>query len=524
MDAALKKPRGHHRHPLIWLALAPVAPQLLGSIFNIWYNSVVVEPLIGQGALRERFYLTIIVYNCIAYPAGVGLWLWQVMSFRPVLRQLRSGQPMAEEALVRARRRAIHLPWLGAIISGAAWLVTIPVFLLSLAGAPGLLPTGLMSHLPIAFVVSAFIAVTNTFFLIELVTQWGLFAVLFQDARADLTPGVVTLSVRGRGLLWAISASVCPIVSLLLLNFAATSPGSDPRWFATFVGVVGITSALATALLVSRLVVRPLDQLRAAAQAVAQGRFDVQLPVRRADEFGFLMGEFNQMTCELREKQRLRETFGLHVGERAAEQILARDPVLGGIEQEISVMFVDLRSFTAFTEKRPPHETVAVLNEFLEVTVRIVEEVHGGMINKYLGDGFMALFGVGAEPAFNHAQTAFAAGRDILHAIVRLNESFAARGRPPLAVGIAINSGPAIVGSIGSPARLEFTAIGATVNLAARLESLTKTVNVPLLLSAATRASLGEQSSLRELPPLEVRGLDEPVKVFALQISAETAK
>jgi adenylate cyclase len=524
MDAALKKPRGHPRHPLIWLALAPVAPQLLGSIFNIWYNSVVVEPLIGQGALRERFYLTIIVYNCLAYPAGVGLWLWQVMSFRPVLRQLRSGQPMSEEALVRARRRAIHLPWLGAIISGAAWLLTIPVFLLSLAGSPGLLPTGLMLHLPIAFVVSAFIAVTNTFFLIELVTQWGLFAVLFQDARADLTPGVVTLSVRGRGLLWAISASFCPIVSLLLLDFAAASSGSDLRWFAAFVGAVGIASALGTALLVSRLVVRPLDQLRAAAHAVAQGQFDVELPVRRADEFGFLMGEFNQMTSELREKQKLRETFGLHVGERAAEQILARDPVLGGIEQEISVMFVDLRSFSAFTENHPPHETLAVLNEFLGVTVRIVEEVHGGMINKYLGDGLMALFGAGAESTLNHAQAAFAAGRDILEAMVRLNERFAARGRSPLAVAIAIHSGPAIIGSIGSPARLEFTAIGATVNLAARLESLAKTLDVPLLLSAATRASLGEQPALSELPPLEVRGFAEPVKVFALQIRAEAAK
>jgi adenylate cyclase len=226
----------------------------------------------------------------------------------------------------------------------------------------------------------------------------------------------------------------------------------------------------------------------------------------------------------LREKQKLRETFGLHVGERAAEQILARDPVLGGIEQEISVMFVDLRSFSAFTENHPPRETLAVLNEFLGVTVRIVEEVHGGMINKYLGDGLMALFGAGAESTLNHAQAAFAAGRDILEAMVKLNERFAARGRPPLAVAIAIHSGPAIIGSIGSPARLEFTAIGATVNLAARLESLAKTLDVPLLLSAATRASLGEQPALSELPPLEVRGFAEPVKVFALQIRAEAAK
>ena len=153
MDLAVSRPREGTRHPLLLLALTPVAPQLLGSIFNIWYNSAVVQPLLGDGALRERFYLTIIVYNCLVYPAGVGLWLGQVFSFRPVLRKLRAALPVEDAILMRARRRAIHLPWFGAIISGLAWLVTIPVFLLSLASAPGPLPIGLVWHLPIAFCV-----------------------------------------------------------------------------------------------------------------------------------------------------------------------------------------------------------------------------------------------------------------------------------------------------------------------------------------------------------------------------------
>lgn len=524
MDVALKSPRGLPRYPLLLVTLAPVVPQLIGSIFNIWYNSVVVDPLLGLGALRERFFQIVVAYNCLAYPAGVGVWLWQVRALRFVTRRLDAGQQVPEIILTRARRRALHLPWVAGIISGAAWLLGIPVFLLGLAQVPGALPAGLIWHLPIAFSVSAFIAVTNTFFLVELVTQWALFPNLFRETRADRTPGVITLSLRGRGLLWAVSASICPIVSLLLLEFAPSAPGSDPRWFSVFVGAIGIVFGLGTALLVSRLVAQPLDQLRAAAQAIAQGHYDVHLPVTRADEFGFLMGEFNQMTRELHEKERLRETFGLHVGKRAAEQILARDPGLGGIEQEITVMFVDLRSFTALAENQSPRETLEVLNEFLRVTVRVVEEEHGGMLNKYLGDGFMALFGVGADGARNHAAAAFQAGRDISRAVASLNLKFAAEARAPLRVGIGIHTGLAIVGSIGSPDRLEFTAIGATVNLAARLESLTKTLNVPLLLSATTRASLGEEPALRELPPLEVRGLDQPVKVFALQISAETTK
>jgi adenylate cyclase len=525
MDLAVSGQRERARHPLLLLALAPVVPQLLGSIFNIWYNSVVVQPLLGQGALRERFYLTIVVYNCLAYPAGVALWLWQVLSLREVLKKLRAALPIEEATLLRARRRAIHLPWLGAIISGLAWLLTIPVFLLSLASVPGPLPVGLAWHLPIAFCVSAFIAVTNTFFLIEVVTQWRLIPALFRQTRADRMPGVITLSLRGRGLLWAVSASVCPIISLLLLDFAPAAPGTDARWFAAFVGAVGIVFGLGTALLVSRLVANPVDQLRAAAQAIAAGNYTVQLPVTRADEFGFLLGEFNQMARELEEKERLRETFGLHVGKLAAEQILARDPGLGGTEQEISVMFVDLRSFTALADTKTPRETLEILNEFLRMTVRIVEEDRGGMINKYLGDGFMALFGVGSESNPNKAAAeAYDAGRDILRALDALNASFIARRWPALAVGIAINSGPAIVGSIGSPERLEFTAIGATVNIAARLESLTKQVNSPLLLTASTRASLGEKPELLELPPVQIRGVEERLQVFALQIPAEAAK
>src|SRR4029450_5446182 len=104
---------------------------------------------------------------------------------------------------------------------------------------------------------------------------------------------------------------------------------------------------LCTAVLISRLVMKPIDYLRVAAKAVAKGRLDVHVPLVRADEFGLLIGEFNHMIAELREKDRLRRAFGLHVGRKAAEQILARDPGLGGVEEVITVMFVDIRSFTA---------------------------------------------------------------------------------------------------------------------------------------------------------------------------------
>ena len=297
--------------------------------------------------------------------------------------------------------------------------------------------------------------------------------------------------------------------------------GSDPRWFAIYVGAVGIAFGLGTAMMISRLVAQPIDQLRAAAQSVAAGQFDVHLPVTRADEFGVLVGEFNQMARELKEKERLRQTFGLHVGQRAAEQILARDPGLGGVEQDVTIMFVDIRSFTARAGTAAPAEILDVLNEFLRVCVQIVEEQHGGMINKYLGDGFMALFGVG-DSLTNHAQNAFDSGRNILSGLVRLNEHFILQGREPIQIGIGVHSGSAIIGSIGSPQRLEFTAIGSNVNLASRIENLTKKLGIPLLVTAASHARLENKADLVDFSPQEVRGVDEPVKVFGLRSDNRT--
>jgi adenylate cyclase len=144
-----------------------------------------------------------------------------------------------------------------------------------------------------------------------------------------------------------------------------------------------------------------------------------------------------------------------------------------------------------------------------------VEEEHRGMVNKYLGDGFMAIFGVG-DSDWNHACDAVSDAREILRAVNELNEVFSARVRAPIRIGIGIDSGPAIVGSVGSPQRLEFTAIGNTVNAASRMESLTKTEGRPLLVTAAVCDRLTDLFAFEKLPPQEVRGVEGRVTIFAV--------
>src|SRR6266513_5154355 len=197
MGIAEKMTRTRERYALVLTALAPVIPQILGSAFNIWYNTTVIEPLLTSPGLKQRFFETVVVYNGVIYPIGVFLWLKRIFSLRDLFHRLRAGTATDSASLTQARRRLIHLPWFAAAICGVAWFLCIPVFLGSLMQVEPSLDTRLLWHLPISFCVSGFIAVTHSFFLVELASQWGLFPIFFKGERADLTPGVFTLSLRG---------------------------------------------------------------------------------------------------------------------------------------------------------------------------------------------------------------------------------------------------------------------------------------------------------------------------------------
>ena len=479
MDDSLNPSLGAvRRRGLLVAACAPIIPQLLGAAFNIWYNATMIEPMLAPIGLKPRFMATVLVYNVVVFPVGIAIWIYAILSLRPYFQKLSRGETVPADALTRAQRRVVNLPWLSTVVCAVAWLMCIPVFLFSLAATGKPLNPQLFWHLPISFMVAGFIAITQTFFLSELASHWGLFPVFFRGIRPDRVPGIHPLSLRGRGWMWAVSAGVCPIGSLVLLTFAPSDLGTDPRWFAVFVGLIGISFGLCSAALISRLVANPVDELRAATQAVAEGRLDISLPLQRADEFGVLFAEFNHMVSELRDKERLRKIFGVHVGQEAAKQILERGLGVGGTEQVITIMFVDIRGFTSRSANIEPARAVALLNEFLGAMVGVVETEHGGMVNKFLGDGFMAVFGIGADTA-RHADDALLAGRGMQRKLAELNRDLAERGEAPMQIGIGINTGPAIVGSIGSPERLEFTVIGSAVNLASRIEALTKTVGAP---------------------------------------------
>jgi adenylate cyclase len=222
-----------------------------------------------------------------------------------------------------------------------------------------------------------------------------------------------------------------------------------------------------------------------------------------------LRQQFENSVAAAAARDRVTNLFGQHVSPVVVEQLL--DAELQSARRTVCVMFLDIRGFTAMTRTRSADETVTLLNDFFAEMIDIVDRNHG-FINKFLGDGFLALFGA-ALPDPAAAVNALNAGRAMLLAVDDWNRINPGRA---LKIGIGIHIGEAVTGSIGSPRRKEYTAIGDTVNLAARLEQLTKETGARLLLSDPVRLAAAAIDAV-DLGPLPIRGYDEPVRVWRLQ-------
>ena len=207
-------------------------------------------------------------------------------------------------------------------------------------------------------------------------------------------------------------------------------------------------------------------------------------------------------------RDRVTNLFGQHVSPAVVERLLAQASDPPSEMRTVCVLFLDIRGFTAMTRKRSADETVALLNDFFAEMIAVVDR-HYGIINKFLGDGFLALFGAPLHDD-RAAANALAAGQAMLAVVDGWN---ATRPAQPLRVGIGIHIGEAVTGTVGSPQRKEYTVIGDTVNLAARLEQLTKETGARLLVSDPLRVAAGALDA-HDLGPTKIRGYDEEVRVW----------
>ena len=215
-------------------------------------------------------------------------------------------------------------------------------------------------------------------------------------------------------------------------------------------------------------------------------------------------------------EQRKRERLGRYFSPAVAERLQTEGADGGAPDaQELTVLFSDIRDFTTMSGALPPADVVRLLNEYYGHMVEKIFQ-HGGTLDKFIGDGIMAYFGAPLADA-DHALHALDCALAMLDELARLNAGRdRARRARRLRIGIGLHTGVAVVGDIGSPARrLDYTAIGDTVNVASRIEGLTKEAGTPVLVSAATRDRVGTRYAWRALPPMSLRGKSEPIALYA---------
>ncbi len=303
---------------------------------------------------------------------------------------------------------------------------------------------------------------------------------------------------------------------------AELAPAQELKKVVLQISLAALATATLVALWIARGVSQPVQQLAAYTKHVATGDYTQRIELPREDELGQLATAFNQMTAGLAERDKVRDLLGKVVSPEIATQLLHSGVQLGGEEREVTILFSDLRDFTTMSEKMAPTEMLALLNRYLDRMSTIIEK-HGGVIDKYIGDAIMALFGAPVTDPGAPGK-AIAAAREMAQALDTLNRELVAEGRPVLAFGIGINTARVVAGNMGSKTRLNYTVIGDGVNLASRLESLTKdpAYATPIIVSDATLRAMKNPPPARELGEVKVKGKTEAVKIFALAAKGES--
>ncbi len=327
------------------------------------------------------------------------------------------------------------------------------------------------------------------------------------EAAARDRPTLVSQGGRRFALVSSRLAAAAPMFAVLAVPLDdALRPFERIRLVEAVASGGALAIAIVLGLLLSKRLTTPIRILVSATERVRRGDFDFAVTVPHADELGTLAGAFNQMTQGLLLKERYRSVLDKVVSPTVAEELMKGDIRLGGETRDLTTLFADVRGFTSLTESMDPQEAIAILNEWLNLAAEAIQS-EGGVVDKYVGDQVMAVFGAPvAQDA--HAAHAVRAGLRLRDLTLELNQRRQDAGRPGLSIGIGINSGAAVAGNMGSTNRLNYSVLGTSVNTAARLCS--EAGAGELLIGESTYGAVAPLVHATRLEPRILKGLSIP--------------
>lgn len=440
---------------------------------------------------------------------------------RPIRRYLDSAYSNGElhsPPPLQVKQRLLNEPFFQIGLSCAIWFLAA----LTYSTRFWLSGTGLETAL-IPFFLSlqtGLITICIEFFVLEFLLQRRLAPHFFPDGNLTGVPGTLRISIRLRLVAMVFACNLVPFFSILL----SLQPGqtdADPAvvlqnlQFSILVSsLIFMAVGIWLVFLVSSNLTRPLQEIIRVLHQVRHGRFDAQVQVTSNDEIGYTGNVINDMNTGLRERDFIKETFGKYVSSEIRDEILAGRVALEGERKEVTVLFADLRNFTPLVEQTPPQQVVSMLNRYFERMERAIHR-HQGLVLQYIGDEIEAVFGA-PVPQEKHPLLALETAIEMRRQLEELNAGLLQEGHAPLKHGIGIHTGEVLAANIGSPNRLSYALVGDTVNLASRLQGLTKHFQTDCIISQTTYARVHSAFSFQELSPTEIKGKTGLIQLYAL--------
>lgn len=466
----------------VFLANLAGAVGLAGLLFLL-----PTQELTGTENISTPAIIMLVTYLVLAMISGMVL-TYQV--FKPVLTWQRDHN---REDPAKVRRLIVRIPIYQSAIGLFIW--GIGVLLFSITAALHDRRFGLVIAIT-ATLIGLTVALMTYFIAERLIRPIAVEALNREAPEASLEPPIS----QRLSLTWLLTSGV-PAIGILLVLLAQEMGYFTGDAVDVIPAILGLTalslvSGLVGTQLMAMSIVDPVRDLTSAINRVRRGNTDIAVPIYDGSEMGVLQVGFNEMLRGLRERQRVRELFGRYVGDEVARNALAVNPVLGGEERQVAVLFVDVIGSTRYAVDNPPEIVVRELNKFFEHVVDCVHR-NKGIINKFQGDAALAVFGA-PLPLDDTAGHALTAARELRAALRDLE----------LDAGIGVSAGRVVAGHIGAHDRFEYTVIGDAVNQAARLTDLAKDTPGAVLATAATvrQANEDEQRRWTSLKSVELRG------------------
>jgi len=434
----------------------------------------------------------------------------------------------------RVQRRVLSAPFLVAAMTFAPWCLSSVFFPAVTLWHFGRWAPDLMSQQVLSPLVNGFLAATTSYLVLEWLFRSQIVPRVFPDGRIPELGRCLTAGVRTRLFLFLTAVAFIPLFTMLglartgVVRVATRAQDADTVVAAmahasTMTFFLYVALGIVLTLILARSLTRPLGEVAGALRRVQRGELGVQVRVGSSDEVGVLEDGVNALVGALRDREHILQTFGHVVDPSVRDYLLAGGVERGGELRAATVLFCDLRGFTAMAERLAPEEVVRTLNEFFATMTAWVRQC-GGFVDKFIGDAMLVVFGLFETSAAERpAAAALRCALGMQGRLAQLNRVRAATGREPLETSVAVHAGEVVAGAIGAPDRHEFTVIGDTVNVAARLQELCRETGCTLLVSEtayelARRGGVEESLAMRE--PVHVRGRSRPIGVYGLE--AET--